>query len=70
MRKICKLKVISNTKKVIPTKLVVNGDLNLVGVATLESFVNFVKENMRETYPGNFEKDYEQVLKDIGFERE
>lgn len=70
MRKVCKLKVITNTKKAIPTKLVVDGDINLVGVATLESFVNFVKENIRETYPGNFEKDYEQVLKGIGFKHE
>ena len=70
MRKVCKLKVITNTKKAIPTELVVNGDINLVGVATLESFVNFVKENMRETYPGNFEKDYEQVLKGINFGHE
>lgn len=70
MRKVCKLKIISNTKKATPTQLVVNGDLNLVGVATLETFVNFVKENMRENYPGNFEKDYEQVLKGVGFERE
>lgn len=70
MRKVCKLKVITNTKKAIPTQLVVDGDINLVGVATLETFVNFVKENMRENYPGNFEKDYEQVLKGVGFERE